>query len=141
MITTWPEQLETIYGGSDKYDFVYTEMERIYKKLNAVYNPKNKKPFWKKNITHINSNWRDSCVSFDCNEEIVVVNLHEFLKKHGTDIDEEIELTLIKKFEKAIMEDENENQIVTKKRKEYNYLWEPLEPWEEDLYDYMETCI
>lgn len=137
---TWPEQLETVYGSSDKHDFIYIEMERIYKKLNAMYNPKNKEPFWKKNTTHINSNWRDSCVSFNYDKEIVIVNLHEFLKSHGADIDKEIELALIKEFEKAIMKD-NKNEIVTKKRKEYNYLWEPLELWEEDLYDYMETCV
>jgi len=139
-MTAQPEYLETIYGSSNRYDFIDIEMEKVYEKLNAIYNPKNKKPFWKRNITHINPNWKDNCVSF-YGKEVITINLHEFLERHGTAIDEEIELILIKEFEKNIIKNSNKNKIVTKKRKEYDYLWEPLESWEKDLYDYMETCV
>jgi hypothetical protein len=135
---THSEHLETIHADSGKHDYAYIEMERVFKKLNAVHNPKNKDPFWKRNITHVNSDWRDGCISFSYDEEII--DIHEFIAKHGDIVDKEIEIILVEEFEKAIINDEQEDEIFIKKRKEYNYIWKPLEPWEKELYDYMETC-
>ena len=136
---THSEHLETIHASSGKHDYAYIEMERVFRKLNAVHNPKNKNPFWKKNITHVNPNWRDSCVSFIYDEEII--NIHEFSAKYSAIIDKEIETILIEEFEKSIINSGQEDEIVVKKEKEYNYVWKPLEQWEEELYDYMETCV
>lgn len=132
------EHLETVHGGHGVCDYTYIEMERVHGKLNAIYNPKNKNPFWKRNIAHINSNWRNSCVSFDYEEEIVSIDLRDFLIKHGEAIDKEIEIILIEEFEKTIIKNEEENEIVIEEKKEYRYMWSP---WEEELYKYMdETC-
>lgn len=129
------EYLETIHGGHGVCDFAYIEMERVHNKLNAIYNPKNKKPFWKKNIIHINPNWRDNCVSFDYEEEIISIDLHDFSIKYGAAIDKEIEIILIEKFEKAIIKNNKEDEIVIEKKEEHRYMWNP---WEEELYDYID---
>jgi hypothetical protein len=134
---THSEYLETIHGGHGVCDFAYIEMERVLSKLNAVYNPKNKTPFWKRDIAHINPNWRNNCVSFDYEEEIVSIDLRDFSIKHGEAIDKEIEIILIEEFEKAIIKSEEKDEIVIEKDK-HRYMWNP---WEEELYDYIDkTC-
>lgn len=135
---TRSDYFETIHAGSDKYDYTYVEMERVYKKLNAVYNPKNKKPFWKRDITHVNPNWRDSYVSFNAGE---IINIHEFSAKHSAIIDKEVKIILIEEFEKTIIKNEQKDKVVVEERKKSRYIWPPLESWEEELYAYMETCI
>lgn len=129
---------EIIHTDSNRYDYTYIEMERVYKKVNAAYNPKNKNPFWKRDITHVNPDWRDSYVSFESAE---IINIHEFSAKHGTIIDKEIEIILIEEFEKTIIKDEQKDEVIVEKRKKSRYTWPSLEPWEEELYDYMETCV
>ena len=135
---THSDDLKTVHADSGKHDYICVEMERVFKKLNAVHNPKNEKPFWKKDITHVNSNWRDGCVSFNYDKEII--DIHEFIAKHGDIVDKEIESILIEEFEKSIINDEQEDKVVVKKEKEYNYIWKPLDLWEKELYNYMETC-
>jgi hypothetical protein len=135
---THSDYFETIHAGSDRYDYTYVEMERVYKKLNAVYNPKNKNPFWKRNITGVNPNWRNNCVSFSASE---IISIREFSAKHSAIIDKEIEIILIEEFEKSIINSGQKNEVVVEKRKRSRYMWPPLESWEEKLYDYMETCV
>lgn len=135
---TQSDYFETIHVGSDRHDYVYVEMERIYKKLNAVYNPKNRNPFWKRDTTHITSDWKNSCVSFSYEE---IIDIHKFIAKYGDIVDKEIKIILIEEFEKSIINDEQRDEIIVKKRKKYRYTWPPLKSWEEELYDYMETCV
>ena len=137
------ECLETIQASpTDKYDYIFIEMEKVKNNLDIIYNPKNTHPFWKEKTININSDWKNNCISFDYDEDIVSVNLQEFSTRYGDSIDKEITSILVEQFEKLIVKTEKNNITTIKEKREYKYMWKPLEQWETDLYEYIErTCF
>lgn len=135
---TKSEYLDTIYAGSDKYDYIDIEMERVYNKLDTVFSSKNKNPFWKDKTTNINTNWKNNAISFDCdNNSIVKIDLRKFSIEYGDIIDKEIKMIL---FEQSITKDKKENIKIEEEN--YTYTWNQIEPWEIELYAYIDSqCV
>lgn len=138
---THPEYLETIHAGSDKYNFIDIEMERIREKLDIVFNPKNKKPFWRDYIACVNTEWRTDYVYFNYDDSnISKIDLHKLSEEYGACLDEEIKTILFGQFEQSLIKNKQKD-IIIKKEENNTHTWNQTESWELDLYEYIDrTC-